>query len=238
MLGIGFCRNPDIVPKKKIVCLAVSRKMLNYCVAGKEIDSAGVGIWVRPTGSAAEGAVTPKELQIGKGAKPDLLDVVEMDVISHCPEHHQTENWKINPAAAWRKTGTFPKKNLPRLLDSPGLLWGAGMYGPRDSINDRVAGDVAHKLPESLFFIQPAQVMFQLSTSLGGSEQIRGSFVHGAWNYALVLTDPAADVTLRKAHGIKMGTSVVILKPYLCISLSLVPFNGYCFKLIAGVIFP
>lgn len=212
--------------------------MQNYCVAGKEIGSADAGAWIRPTGSGPEGSVTPAELQIGKGKKPDLLDIVEMEIKSRSPEHHQTENWKIDPAVAWRKTGVFPKKDLGSLVDSPKVLWNAGMYGPRDSTNDRVAEGVAQKLANSLYFIRPAQATFHITTSLGGSEQIRGGFVHGAWNYNLVLTDPDAAVMLKKAHGLKAGTPLAIQRPYLCISLSLHPVSGYCFKLIAGVIFP
>lgn len=223
---------------KRIVCLAVSRKNLNYCVAGKEITPSGVGDWIRPTGSGEDGAVSLRELELRKGKKPDLLDIVEIGLHAHCPEYHQTENWGLDATSVWRKAGAFPKNNLHALLDSPGILWEAGAYGPGDSRNDRVLADVAHKLPNSLYFIQPAKVTFHLSTSFSGSEQIRGSFIYGAYNYSLVLTDPVAVAALRNTHKIKMGIPVPIERVYLCISLSLRALNGNCFKLIAGVIFP
>ena len=220
--------------KKQIICLAVSWKKGDFCVAGREIVGQEIGPWIRPIGSGKEGAAKLREIQISPGVRPNILDVVEIGLSKACPERHQRENWEIDPSSPWRRTAVFSKKELRSLQESPETLWVNGIR----SSNDRMPETLAHAQANSLFLIRPARVKFILTTSLSGTEQIRGNFNHNDVDYDLVLTDPMASAALKERGLTKKEPEMSLEHPHLCISLGLRAFNGDCYKLIAGFIFP
>src|ERR1700727_2706120 len=108
---------------KRIVCLANSRKYQGRCIAGIEILNSKPGGWVRPVSNRDMGELCDYECKLETGAVPSVLDIIDVPVKTPKPARHQHENWLIDTAARWAKTGRCPVSSLARVAETDGKLW-------------------------------------------------------------------------------------------------------------------
>lgn len=220
---------------KEIVCLANSRRPGGHCIAGKEVNGAEFGRWMRPISSAGGEGLGDSEICCKDGQAPGILDVVRISLKRHVRQGHQTENYVIDADKRWERTEKVPYSRVPELTDRVVKLWTNGFesdYG----INDRIPCDKIDKIDTSLLFIQPSQLVIHHAYEFGAKKwRTRADFVFNKVRYSLVVTDPAIEEMYRHKPA---GDFPVKSKPiYLTISLGQ-DFNGFCYKLVAGIILP
>jgi hypothetical protein len=220
---------------KKIVCLANSRKHSGRCVAGKEVLEDGFGAWIRPVSARQSAEISEEERRYENGALPKVLDIIDIPMIGAAPLLHQSENYLIDSARYWVKTGEASWSDVQRLVDKPSTLWTDGdstYYG----LNDRVKVATACKLTNSLMLISPQELALKVVTE--GREfgnprrRVRADFRHAGVNYSLVVTDPVAEGALLA----KPDAQYQLEDTYLCVSLGEAHTDGWCYKLVAAVI--
>jgi len=218
---------------KQIVCLANSRKLSGRCLAGKMIKDGKAGDWVRPV-SGAHDAVSEEERRYQNGTEPELLDIVQVPVVSSCSKDCQTENWLLNPDYYWTKLGMLDRADLSAFADPVAPLWLDG-ESTVNGINDKISLGDATDLTSSLRFILVEHLIVSVfvPSAMFGSikRRVQGRFEFSGVTYGLWITDPIVEAKyLSQANGkYAMGQC------YLTISIG-EPYYGFCYKLIAAVI--
>lgn len=223
---------------KKIIVLANSRKISGRCVAGKEIVGSGFGGWIRPVSLRPAGELSEADRQFQDGADPKLLDIVEIPMTKHLPHGFQTENHAIDDQFHWSLQRKCTPADLKAALDTTATkLWDNTSPSTANGLHDRVTDAIAANLQGSLLLIEVAKLT--ISVAIEGAyfnnakRKVRGSFSYKNTSYILTITDPVIEREyLKKADGQYDAGPVM-----LCISLG-DSFQGYAYKLIAGVIFP
>jgi len=112
--------------KKKMVCLANSKKPGGRCVAGKEVSGEGHLGWIRPVSARPSAEISLDELHYENGKAPEILDIIEIPMIGAVPRVHQTENHMIDDESYWKKEGALTWNDVAALLDTPATLWTNG----------------------------------------------------------------------------------------------------------------
>ena len=226
--------------RRRIICLANSRKPQGRCIAGKLYVQGKFGKWFRPI-SAREGEeLSETERFVERNSEPALLDILEFSIIQAKPSNHQTENWLINPRVRMQKIGNISPRDLMITVDKPINLWIVGSSSKRGK-NDFVPEDRIEEVSDSLFLVNPTTFSIHVITDdfMGRvSRQVRGEFTHYGAEYNLKITDPVLEAKyLAKSDGIFKIQNVL-----LTISLTEKIFRprynhsaGF-YKLIAGVI--
>jgi hypothetical protein len=222
--------------EKTIVCLASSRKPGGRCIAGKEIDDAGNGSWIRPVSVRIGGEIQFGERQYENGNEPQLLDVIGIPMMAPVPRLHQTENHAIDAGFYWRKKRVFAWDELESLKDSPKTLWVNGS-STQLGCNDRISESDASGLKHSLLLIKPKDVTLEVIPAnpnfRDSKKKIRADFSFKGVRYNLMVTDPNAEtIFFDRPSGAHSIDSIV----YFCISLAESPFEGHYYKLVAAVI--
>lgn len=222
---------------KRIVCLANSRKISGRCVAGKEIVGSGFGSWIRPVSSRLAGELSELDRRYQNGTDPKLLDVVDIQMTQHTPHGFQTENHVIDDQAYWNLVRTCTPAELAGALDAvPGVLWD-NQSSSTSGLHDRVSEALAAQLQGSLVLINVNKltigVAIEGAAFNDAKRKVRGSFSFNNALYMLSITDPVIEREyLKRADGeYDAGPAT------LCISLGDI-WQGYAYKLIAGVFFP
>ncbi len=209
-----------------LVCFANSRKMAGRCVAGKRWAAGSLYEWIRPVGSGPTQALSSHQIAI-PGGPPALLDILEIALGPHQPEECQTENHLVYPGVPWTRYGTLPRVQAGAFCDPPGALWVNGVH-PN---NDRIPEQVSATLGSSLRLIEVENGLW-INEAFGGKPKYRLMFTHAGATYRLRVTDTVAEAK----HAGPVGTTKVLGGPVMfCISLG-EPFEGYRYKLVAGVI--
>ena len=221
---------------KHIVCLANSRKMAGRCVAGKEISRDGhPGNWIRPVSNRENESISDRERCYADGTDPELLNIIEVPLLSAKPKDYQQENWLLDPSRQWRKMGQLSRDDLPRLADPEAPLWTNG-FTSRDGENDQVPVDVAAGHDTSLRLVRVEALTVIVSEPSRPSANfpiLRGRFRHCNETYCFRVTDPVSEngsINLPYAE-------YPVGERYLTVSLS-EPFEGHAYKLIAAIIRP
>jgi hypothetical protein len=190
---------PDDESRRRIICLANSRKPGGRCIAGKMYFQGKFGKWLRPV-SAREGEeLSEVERLVGLETEPAMLDVLEFSIITAKPSHHQTENWIINPKLGMQKVGGISPQDLMLVLDEPISLWIVGSSSKRGK-NDFVPEDRIEEVTDSLLIINPTFFAIHVLTDdfVGRqSRQVRGEFSHNGVEYNLKITDPVVEIKYR-----------------------------------------
>ena len=219
---------------KRIVCLANSRKMAGRCVAGKELLSNGnSGAWIRPVSDRDDEEVSAYERRYENGSDPQLLDVIDIPIITAKPKNHQKENWLLDPHYYWEKTGRITWEELAKMADSDSPLWVNG-HSTANGCNDRVPTMLAHVLKDSLRLIKVGAldlVVSQPGIAFNNFKRsIQGRFSYQGDDYWLRVTDPVYERQyLQHPNG-----NYSIGECYLTVSLG-ENFQGNYYKLIAGI---
>lgn len=118
-----------------------------------------------------------------------------------------------------------------------GPLWVNGHSGSNGT-NDRIPEDIANNLPSSLLLIEPEH--FKISVAMEGGyekpayKKVRAHFRLNGHDYLLAVTDPPIEDKYRLKEE---GEYKVTTPTRLCISIG-EAFNGFCYKLVAGMITP
>ena len=215
------------------VCLANSRKISGRCIAGKMMN----GAWVRPTSTRGTGELSEYDRRFQDGSDPKLLDVVRVTMLRPAPHHYQTENHLINDGIYWSKVESLTFQQVEALVDDVvEPLWD-NSSSSYNGLRDRVPEMQANALTSSLKLIRVDDLQIVVSVEgaefANGKRKVRGQFHYNGAFYLLSITDPVVERTyLAKPDGTtSLGHAL------LCISLG-EPYNGYAYKLIAGVILP
>ena len=220
-----------VISRTKLICLAVSRKYAKYCVAGKTLCGNRIGNWIRPVSSLETGELAIEQILLPNEKLPVLLDIISVPLDKHTPVTYQTENHSLNENGSWFKNGVFALSQLPILCDTPDSLWING-FNSKGGINDRMPQQTAEKeLSSSLLFIRPEDLRI-IVLEMALRKKIRAEFTFNHIPYRLPVTDPAIDsIYLKKSPGVYPVTE----ETYCTLSVS-EPFQGFCYKLVAGII--
>jgi len=211
---------------EKITVLASSYKHGGICLAGKCAD----GRWVRPVSHGKAPGWTTTSLGHRLGRIPAAGDRVAVPCLYPTPLEHQHENHIVG-TGMWMDGGRANVTDIMQMVDLGGTLWHVGQSSA-GGINDRVdAGLVVRQNSGSLRFIRPQQLRLVGSFS-HGKFRLRAEFVFNGTPYRLCVTDLTAIALWRDrlARGHSGDTASL-----LCISLGL-PLEGFCYKLVAGMI--
>jgi hypothetical protein len=222
---------------KRIVCLANSRKISGRCIAGKEIAGKGFGGWIRPVSSRPTGELSEYDRHYQDDVDPKLLDVIDIQMIEHTPHGFQTENHVIDENAYWGLVRTCTPAELAEAIDNvPGVLWN-NHSSSGNGLHDRISEAAAAQLQGSLLLISVSNLTISIAVegaAFGNAKRkVRGSFVLNNAPYMLSITDP----TVEREYLKKPDGEYVAGPATLCVSLG-ETWQGYAYKLIAGVFFP
>lgn len=224
---------------RKIVCLANSKKPPSgRCVAGKELSGPRAGQWVRPVSARVEQEVSEDERRYENGRRAQLLDIIDVPLISHQPDDHQVENHVLDADYYWAPAGKATWAQVNALIDT----YDANFWQPAESthhgINDKISELIAPSIRSSLKLIRPENFLLIVQREAGyegrpSRKRVRGQFEYHGRTYMLSVTDPWIDDDyLTRDEG-----TFQIENAILCISLAGV-WNGYAFRLVASVITP
>jgi hypothetical protein len=222
---------------KRIVVLANSRKVSGRCIAGKEVSSNGFIDWVRPVSLRPAGELSEADRQFSDGTDPKLLDVVDIYMTKHAPHGFQTENYAIDDTKYWRLVRKCTPADLKSALDASAvILWDNSAPSTAHGLHDRVEDAVAANLKGSLLLIEVPMLTITVAVEGAGfpsaKRRLRGSFSYKNVSYILSITDPVVERDYLKMDDGRYPVGPVTL----CISLG-DSWQGYAYKLIAGVIF-
>lgn len=224
------------MPRVELICLANSTKMGGRCVAGLATDSAG---WIRPVaGDTDHGQLYQRHYGLGQGEEPEVLDVLEIELLRPRPGPGQPENWEIGNRP-WNLVRRPAGRDSYPVLDSA-VVSGPDMLG---STYASIANVAAGELTSSLALVNPSAVSFHVRLDQRNRLQPRTMFTLSRHRYDLPITDPAWHSRIVRslssepglAHtkadiGMPEGSEIIFT-----ISLS-EPFGGFCYKLVAGII--
>ncbi len=183
--------------------------------------------------SFPDGTLFPSQYRLNDGSVPQLLDIIEIGVEAPRPASHQPENWIIDgtPWRLCRRPGTELEISViwDHVIEDP-LLFGNSW----DSVPENQ--DVEY----SLALVRVEDLRWRITTSYRGKRQTRALFTFGNVQYDLVVTDCIIEQNLSSLdYGIHPIHSAPGFMPnqevLLTISLG-EPLEGYCYKLVAGVI--
>jgi hypothetical protein len=219
---------------KTIICLANSRKITGRCVAGKEIAGDKIGGWIRPVSSRPAGELSEEECRYENGQDPRLFDVITIPMVEPRPHGFQSENHLIDDGYYWAKEREAGWDDLKAALDKvSGPLWD-NSSSSYNGLLDRVEESTANELGSSLRLVEVKDLKIVVAVEGGGlfpaKRKVRGRFTLNGAQYSLSVTDPVVErqYLAGKDGEFKVGNAI------LCISLG-EPFEGYAYKLIAGV---
>ena len=216
---------------KKIICLANSIKINGRCVAGKEILGHNkFGNWIRPVSARQKGELSVHEISYDQVSCPKLLDIVTIPLRKRSPQTYQVENTLIESGRKWVKSREFNKNSVAKMLDDVPTLWLNG-WNSSNGMNDRIPQEIAEQqIISSLLLIKPISLRIHVEQEFKG-KKARAKFKYKGVEYWLVITDPLEEAYKKKPAGdYKISGEV-----FLCVSLG-EPFDGWCYKLVAGVI--
>ena len=217
---------------KEIVCLANSRKYSGRCIAGKEFAGNHIGEWVRPVSNRETGELSVKETSYRNGKAPELLDIIAIPLAKHNPYSYQTENYLVNEGT-WERKRQFPLPDLSKLCDHVDSLWING-YNSYNGLNDRMPEELVRKgLKSSLVFIRPEKVCITVEEGQNLLKRVRSRFTFAGEEYWFPVTDPLIE---NRYFNQNVGQYHINKKDlYFTISIG-EPYEGYCYKLVAGII--
>lgn len=224
---------------RTIICLANSRKPPSgRCIAGKELDGARAGQWLRPVSARSGREVSEEERRYETGEKAQLLDIVTVPLNSHSPLGHQTENHILAEDYYWTKVGTSTLDQVNAQIDPYDANFWVQAESTYHGLNDKVSEQVAAGITSSLKLIATTNLKIRVLMEEGfegrpSRKRVRAEFGYHNQTHRLSVTDPEIeDYYLKQAEGV-----YPIGKATLCISL-VEPWNGYAFRVVASVITP
>ncbi|HEV3200042.1 MAG TPA: hypothetical protein VGZ73_19190 [Bryobacteraceae bacterium] len=222
------------MPVFDILCLANSNKMRGTCIAGLRLDGGG---WVRPVARTPHGELYPAHYILQDGSCPQLFDRIRIPFFERKASAHQPENWLIADQP-WELVSRGLSAEFAPLLQShltnrPALL---GDFS-RKILFDRFETAPA---TSSLCLIGPRNLRWRIDHLPYNAHKASAQFQLAGTSYRLPVTDPAwLDAFRALSPGEYPVTACGIraeLDVLLTISLSDPWEDGYCYKLVAGIL--
>jgi hypothetical protein len=204
--------------------------MSGRCVAGLEIVNGRVTSWIRPVSSRDNEELAIEDRRYQNGRDVQVLDVIDIVFAEPRPHGCQQENHLIDDTYYWVQVGTHAVADLVRAALTQGPLWVDGEHS-YSGINDRIAVDVAERLPSSLLLVAPDGVTFSVHPGYK-KRQVRIEFTLGRTRYNFSVTDPRLEAEYMNRED---GEYAIHRQHVICVSLG-EPFDGFRYKLAAGVI--
>lgn len=224
-----------MIMEKLFICLANSKKFTERCIAGIElVRSSREGYrydivrteddspkWIRPVSADQGGAVSAALVD-----HVSLLDIVGINVTAFTPEGYQSENvfFDGNPLEIVDKIQRMPSLIEQLLSTNVSILF--------SNRGAAVSVENIAQLDHSLLFVKPENVEAYQTTSVAGNPQIRAKFDFNGNTYDFPITDIDFENRFSSNSMLLDFCSHI----YFTISLG-VEFNGWYYKLIAGVIY-
>ena len=215
------------MPVATVLCLANSRKLAGRCAAGLRLD----GGWVRMVSKLHNGILNAAHLFLDNGNEAALLDVLDIGLARPKPDIHQPENWLLDGSVwklhAQQNVLPFAASLKNAIVPGPDLLRGC---------TDRVAwADLQAKHADaSLALVAPERLELLLIHKPDGRHQVRGRFALKNIEYNLSMTDPIWEKKIHNEGNLRLSQAE--RKFLVTVSLG-EPFNDYCYKVIAAIIF-
>lgn len=227
------------MPTKRILCLANSKKLAGRCIAGREVNGAVAGPWVRPVSARPSEEVSENERQYQDGSDPRLLDVIDVPLLRAAPHACQVENWLLDPGYYWTRVSRASWTELLDFVEAPLTLW-TNSHSTYHGLYDEIPQAVADVLPGSLYLIRVDLAtlhVFAPQEAFGNPKRrVQAHFTHSGVPYRLWVTDPVIERTyLAQADGYYTGGDC-------CLTISLgEPFHkndgvAYRYKLVAAIV--
>ena len=218
---------------KRILCLAISRKLSGRCVAGMELFGEQTLGWIRPVSAREHGEVSEQERQYEDGSDPRLLDILDIPLLEARPKEYQQENWLLDPDSYWQRVDRASWSDLERIADPIMPLWIDGFH-TYNGRNDTISLADAAALTSSLQLIRVNSLtlsVFKPGEAFGNPKRrVQGRFIHRETEYWLWVTDPSYE----RAYLAKPDGDYEIGESFLTVSLG-EPYNNACYKLIAAI---
>ena len=224
------------MPTFDILCLANSHKRGGSCVAGLRLDGGG---WIRPVApKTPHGELYPVHYILQDGTYPQLFDRIRIPFIGRRASAHQPENWLIADEP-WQLIGRGLSAELMPLLE-PYIIAGPALFG---DFSHKILSDRFENKPavSSLSLVRPGNLRWRVENRQYNSHKPSAQFELGGTSaYRLPLTDPAWLGAFRTmAPGETPVTACGIAadcKVLLTVSLGDPWEDGYCYKLVAGIL--
>jgi hypothetical protein len=230
---------------KRIIVMANSIKRQARCVAGIEVDIGNDLIaigWIRPVSGESEGELEPRHMSVAGDLPVNVLDIVDIPLISHANDRIHPEDWIVDSSQQWKRVGQLDTKMVGTLEDQPSDLW----LDSR-SHSDRATAAFLSKRPRhrSIYLIRPNDFRVEISVEHNkfrdkNQKKTRAKFSYHNQDYEMSITDPLfTDRYCRKYPN--AGAAATIVRPksgdhcLLCVSLTPM-FNGYHYKVVATVL--
>lgn len=222
---------------RKIVCLAASRKKGGLCIAGREkVGLHSFGGWVRPVSSRATAEIDLDERRYANATEPQLLDIIEIPMLAGVPRLYQQENEMIDADQYWVKKGVVSWADLAITAERPPSLW-VNESSTYHGQFDRVTVTTAAGLRNSLYLIKPTNVKIVVlvpgAAFNNPKRAVRADFQFNGVHYNFQVTDPMAEIFFKAQPD---GEYQLEQEAYFCVSLGEAHNDGFCYKLVAGVI--
>ena len=227
---------PPTAKKETFVCFANSRKLNGRCIAGLRWDGTKCSTWIRPI-SALEHGELIHERFYSDGKDPELLDIIELGLLSPRIKGCHTEDVLVAPGDTWTRRGSITFREALAFVSKPvGPLWFNGKSTYHGE-NDSIPAKEAHKLGSSLILIRPKSLTLTCTDEgYQGKmkKKVRGSFTWGKHDYKLSVTDPVIEAEFAT---LDVGKIRDVEAPILCVSVGekFDKQNAH-YKLIAGVL--
>lgn len=220
---------------KTILCLANSRKTSGRCIAGRELVNGKLGSWIRPVSARENAELSEEDRRFQNGRDPRVLDIIGIPLLEAKPHAFQIENHLIDARYYWSYEGSATWDQVLAAIDGTGRPLWSNESSSYNGLHDRVPETEAVPKEGSLRLISvrdlTVNVVIEGAEFGNGKRKVRGRFTHGGVQHYLSITDPVLERQyLAGENGVfQVGPAV------LCISLS-EPYQGFTYKLIAGVI--
>lgn len=161
--------------KKNIIILTKSIKHGGFCVAGIDTDN---GEWIRLISSDAnsEHAVPYQDMVCEDGNEVEVLDLVEVDIISACPSRVQPENYLYNENVKWKRIRT---SNINEVIDIHGIDNPQYVFGNSDA---KLTDDNIHLARRSLLLLEVENPMYFIKTFPNG-KKVQLNFTYNGYMY-------------------------------------------------------
>jgi len=222
------------MPTFDILCLANSNKWRGSCIAGLRLDG---GEWIRPVAPTPHGALFPAHFVLQDGSCPQLFDQIRISFTERRPSAHQPENWLIADQP-WQLIRRGLSAESASLLESH-LVKGPALF---ENFSHKILSGRFETEParSSLSLVRPRNLRWRIEDLPYNSHKASAQFQLGGTSYRLPVTDPAWLGAFRAmAPGEYPVTACGIaadLKVLLTISLGDPWEDGYCYKLVAGIL--
>ena len=153
----------------EVICLANSKKLGGWCIAGLRTDGGG---WVRPVADTGHGQLYPGHMKLPDGSQPKTLDLLRIPLKEPRPLRSQPENWLVS-TEPWSLLARPAPEAMLRELDTA-LVRGPDLLGtPNDSVAESYFE--THPAAASLAVIAPTGMRWHVTRKSRG-RQLRTKF--------------------------------------------------------------